>query len=213
MVAVIMLLVSSSSVLAQPANPEQEGNLWNRLPECIGAPVRDAPFSASRTVCTRHRTAESRVTVHCPVLPRPSRARASDFVGEMTPQRVIVTPTPQPGGVFLGHSRTDSRYKFAPNTRAVCWGRLLLRPFRAAPLDESLRSFPRKRLDEESLRRTVDAGSAGHGYALQNEAAPKCHRHGAGRAVGIARVEACDVQPPRRLRTASSSINSARSAA
>ena len=40
MVAVIMLLVSPTSALAQPANPEQEGNLWNRLPECIGAPVR-----------------------------------------------------------------------------------------------------------------------------------------------------------------------------
>ena len=92
----VMLLVRSTSALAQTARPEQEANLWNRSPECIGAPVRDAPFTAEAVTVWHPSPNSGRAELQS--IARYYRDRAGrvrvDFVGGMTPQRVLSHPTP-----------------------------------------------------------------------------------------------------------------------
>ena len=49
-IAVTMMLVSATVVLNHAAHSEQ-AEPWHRGPECGGAPMRDAPFSAEAVTC------------------------------------------------------------------------------------------------------------------------------------------------------------------
>src|SRR5688500_7886150 len=92
-IAVTMSIASPTGILAQPTGPEQDDRLLHSGPECIGAPVLDAPFSAEAVTTwypsARIGTAELRSTVRY-YRDRAGRVRV-DFVGGMTPQRVLVT--------------------------------------------------------------------------------------------------------------------------
>ena len=144
---------------------------------------------------------------------RAGRVRV-DFVGGMTPQRVIVTPdADSPVANFLD-TVARTAVKNSRQTLGLFVGGGCFYDHFVLPLSMNrFVAFLGTRLDEESLRRTVDGRSAGHGDALRNGAAPKRHRHGAGRAVGIARAEACGTAAANTLYWSLSSINSARSAA
>jgi len=173
-IVVIMLVVSPTDAFAQTPTPEQRAEVWNRSPDCIALPLRDAPFSAE-AVTVWHPSANSGRT-ELRVIARYYRDRAGrvrvDFVGGNTPQRVFITGDADSHVTYLlGHGRTNDYQGDAQPVRDDGWGRLLRGPSRSAPIDESLRNFRRRTARRGVPWRTVNGGCAGYGYALQHDVA------------------------------------------
>jgi hypothetical protein len=154
MIAVIMFLVSPTSALAQTASPKQEANQWNRTPECIVAPVRDAPFSAEAVTVWLPSPNSGRAELQS--IARYYRDRAGrvrvDFVGGMTPQRVIVTPDADSNVAYLLDTVARAAISGTRGLVAMIVGGGCFDDHFVLPLSMNrFVGFLGRRLDEESL--------------------------------------------------------------
>jgi hypothetical protein len=118
-IALSLLMVTPTSVLAQANSPEHEAQLGTAFPECRlagakeitecifgGAPVLDAPFSAEAVTAWHPRANSGRAELRATARyyrDRVGRVPVDQiFVGhELRPLRIIVTPDPNSRAAYL----------------------------------------------------------------------------------------------------------------
>jgi hypothetical protein len=153
-IVVIMLVVSPTDAFAQTPTPEQRAEVWNRSPDCIALPLRDAPFSAE-AVTVWHPSANSGRT-ELRVIARYYRDRAGrvrvDFVGGNTPQRVFITGDADSHVTYLLDTVARTTTKGTRSLFAMMVGGGCFEGHLDLPLSMNrFVTFGGERLDEESL--------------------------------------------------------------